>query len=66
VLFAGSELADVGDDVFEERLGREGAVAAEGVDKAGFAEFVAGFVEGFGDAIGVEGEGIAGVDGSFA
>ena len=66
MLFAGGELAHVGDDVFEERLGREGAVAAEGVDEAGFAKFVAGFVEGFGDAVGVEDEGIAGVNGSFA
>ena len=66
MLFVGGELADVGDDVFEQGLGRLCAMAAEGVDQAGFAEFVAGFVEGFGDAVGVEDERVAGVDGAFA
>jgi len=32
VLFVGGELADVGDYVVEDALGRLGAVAAEGVD----------------------------------
>ena len=66
MLFVGGELADVGDDVFEEGLGGLGAMAAEGFDQAGFAEFVAGFVEGFGDAVGVEGESVAGVEGALA
>ena len=41
-------------------------MAEEGFDQAVFAEFIAGFVEGFGDAVGIEDEGVAGVDGSFA
>lgn len=35
-------------------------------DQVGFAEFVAELVEGFGDAIGVEGEGIAGAERALA
>jgi hypothetical protein len=66
VLFVGGEVADVGDDVLEEGLGGLGAVAEEGFDQAGFAVFVAGLVEGFGDAVGVEDEGVAGMDGAFA
>lgn len=62
MLFVGRELADVGDDVFEEGLRRLGTMAAEGFDKASFSEFVAGFVEGFGDAVGVEGERVAGAE----
>ena len=41
-------------------------MAAEGVDEAGFAEFVAIFVEGFGDAVGVKGESLAGAEGALA
>ena len=63
MLLVGGELADVGDDILEEGLAGLGAVAEEGFDEAGFAVFVAGFVEGFGDAVGVEDEGVAGVDG---
>lgn len=59
-------MADVGDDGIEEGLGGLGAMAAEGVDQAVFAELVAGFVEGFGDAAGVEGEGLAGAEGALA
>ena len=59
-------MADVGDDGVEEGLGGLGAMAAEGVDQAVFAELVAGFVEGFGDAAGVEGEGLAGAEGALA
>jgi hypothetical protein len=66
MLLVGGELPDVGDDVLEEGLGGLGAVAEEGFDQAVFAVFVAGFVEGFGDAVGVEDEGVARVDGSFA
>jgi hypothetical protein len=32
VLFAGGELADVGDDIFQEGLRGLGAMAAEGLD----------------------------------
>ena len=66
VLFAWAELADVGDDGVEERLGGLGAMAAEGFDQAVFAEFVAIFVEGFGDTVGVKGEGVAGAEGALA
>ena len=66
MLFAGGEVADVGDDGVEERLGALVAVAAQGVDQAGFAEFVMVFVEGFGDAVGVEGEDVAWVDSALA
>ncbi len=66
MLFVGGELADVGHDVLNEGLGGLGAVAEEGCDQAVFAELVAGFVEGFGDAVGVEDQGVAGVDGLFA
>jgi hypothetical protein len=66
MLFAGSEFADVGDDGVEEGLRGLGTMAAEGVDQAVFAELVAGFVEGFGDAVGVEGEGLAGAEGALA
>lgn len=66
VLFAGAELADVVDDRVEKGLGGLGAMAAEGFDQAVFAEFVAIFVEGFGDAIGIEGQGVAGVEGALA
>jgi hypothetical protein len=59
-------LADVVDDGVEEGLGGLGAMAAEGFDQAGFAVFVAGVVEGFGDAVGVEDKGVSGVDGLFA
>ena len=63
MLFVGGELADVGDDILEEGLARLGAVAEEGFDEAGFAVFVAGLVERLGDAVGVEDEGVARVDG---
>ena len=66
MLFVGGELADVGNDVLEEGLARLRAVAKEGFDQARFAVFVAGFVEGFGDAVGVEDQGVAGVDSAFA
>ena len=66
MLFVGGELADVGDYILEEGLAGLGAVAEQGLDEASFAVFVAGFVERFGDAVGVEDESVAGVDGAFA
>ena len=66
MLLVWGELADVGDDVLEEGLRGLGAVAEEGLDQAVFAVFVTGLVEGFGDAVGIEDKGIAGVDGLFA
>jgi len=65
VLFAWAELADVVDDRVEKGLGGLGAMAAEGFDQAVFAEFVAIFVEGFGDAVRIEGQGVAGAERAF-
>ena len=59
-------MADVGDDGVEEGLGGLGAMAAEGIDQAVFTELVAGFVESFGDAVGVESEGLAGAERALA
>jgi hypothetical protein len=41
-------------------------VGAEGSDEAVFAEFAAIFVEGFCDAVRIEGEGVAGAEGALA
>ena len=60
MLFVGAEVADFVDDRIEQTLRREGAVAAKGFDEAIFSELFAGVVEGFSDAVGVEGESIAG------
>ena len=60
MLFAGAELAHFVNDGTEQSLGRKGAMAAERLDKAVFAELVAGGIEGFGDAVRVEGETIPG------
>lgn len=59
-------MADVGDDGVEEGFRGLRAMAAEGINQAVFAELVAGFVESFGDAVGVEGEGLAGAEGALA
>jgi len=66
VLFVGGVGADVGDYGGEQGLGRVVAVAAEGVDEAGFAEFFVCVVHGLGYAVGVESEEIAGVEMGFA
>jgi len=66
MLFVGRELANVGDDILEEGLAGLGAMAEEGFDEASFPVFVAHVVEGLGDAVGIENEGVAGVDGAFA
>jgi hypothetical protein len=66
VLFVGRELADVGHHVLQQRLAGLGTVAEERIDEARFAVFVLGLVERFGDAVGVEDERLAGVDGAFA
>jgi hypothetical protein len=66
VLFVGRELADVGDDILEEGLAGLGAVAEEGFDEASFAVFVACVVEGLGDAVGIENESVARMDGYLA
>jgi hypothetical protein len=51
---------------FGVRIGWVGRGAEERFDESGLAVFVAIFVEGFGDAVGVEGEGVARVKGSFS
>ncbi len=66
MLLVGGELADVGDNILQEGLAGLGAVAEERVDEAGFPVFFAIFTEGFGDAVGVEDESVAGMDGAFA
>jgi len=59
VLFVGAEAPDFIDDGGQGRLRRGSAMALEGIDEALFAELFVGGVAGFGDAVGVEGEGIA-------
>jgi len=66
VLFVGGELTDVADDIFEQRLGGEAVMAAEGFYEAVFTEFVAILVEGFGDAVRVQGQGVAWAEGALA
>jgi len=66
VLLLEAEVEDFVDHGGECGLGRERAMAAEGVEKARFAEFLAIMVEGFGDAVGVESEDVAGGDLAFA
>lgn len=46
-------------------VGRESEVGADEIDETGFAKFVAGSVIGFGDAVGVDDEEIAGLERKF-
>src|SRR5215469_5452753 len=59
VLLARAELVDFVDYGGEQVVGRKGAVAAECGGETLFAEFIAGFVEGLGDAVGVKRENVA-------
>ena len=59
MLLVGAEGLDLVDDCGEKGLGREFGVALEGGDEAVFAELLFGLVEGFGDAVGVEGEDVS-------
>ena len=52
-------MQDFVDDASEGGLRRERAMAAQAIEEAQLAEFVASAVEGFGDAVGVEGEEVA-------
>ena len=52
-------------DLGDELVWREGAVGADEIDEAGFAKFVAGSVVGFGDAVGIDDEKIAGRERKF-
>lgn len=62
VLFVGTEVAEFGDDGGEKVAGRERLVAAEGGDEALFAKLFESGTEGFGDAVGVQSEDVAGVE----
>ncbi len=66
VLLLGAEVEDFVDHGGERGLRGECTMAAEGVEKARLAEFFAIAVEGFGDAVGVESEDVAGRDLAFA
>src|SRR6266404_4392333 len=59
-------MQDFGDDGSEGDLRGERAMAAEGVEEARLAEFFTVVIERFGDAVGVEGENIAGREVTFA
>jgi hypothetical protein len=65
VLFVRAEGADFVDDGGEKRLGIQVTMATKGCREAGFAKFLTGRVEGFGDAVGVENERVAGTDLAF-
>ena len=47
-------------DLRDELYGRESKVGADEIDQPGFAKFIAGSVIGFGDAVGIDDEEIAG------
>jgi hypothetical protein len=60
VLLVGAEQLDLVDDGGEDGLRGERGASLERGDETGFAELFLGLVEGFGDAVGVEGEDVAG------
>ena len=62
----GAEGPDLVHEACQERLGRAVAVPAEGVDETLLAEFLAGVVEGFRDAVGVEGQHVVGLEAALA
>lgn len=66
MLLVGAVKADFVDDGGDEFAGRERLVAAEGVEEALFAKFFEGRIEGFGDAVGIEDKGVAGMELAFA
>jgi len=66
VLLVGGEALDFLDDGSECGLSSGLAVAEEGVDEAVFTELLAGGVGGFGDAVGIESEGVATGEAAFA
>jgi hypothetical protein len=59
VLLVGAEQLDLVDDGGEDGLRRKSGASLERGDEAVFAELFLGLVEGFGDAVGVEGEEVA-------
>ena len=66
MLFVGAVEADVVDDGGEKFAGGQCVVAAEGGDEAIFAEFFVVGIEGFGYAVGIKDEGVAGLELAFA
>jgi hypothetical protein len=66
VLFGGAELAKFVDYGGDGGWRRVAAVAAEGIDQARLAKLFVGLVEGFGDAVGVEYQSVAGGEVGFA
>lgn len=66
MLLVRAELADLFDNRFQQGLGRLIPMALEGVNQPLLAEFLARFVERFGDAIGVERQRIAGEEMAFS
>jgi hypothetical protein len=60
VLLVRAEALDLGDGSGEDLRGWQGGVLLQRGDEAFFAELFFGFVEGLGDAVGVEGEDVAG------
>ena len=60
MLFVGIVAADIADDGGDQVAGRVGLMAAEGGDQTLFTEFFVVAIEGFGDAVGEQKEGVAG------
>ena len=61
-LFAGGEAADVTEDSADELVGAQVAMALQGFDEPLFAEFFVPGIGRFGQAVGVDGEQVAGTD----
>src|SRR5579862_5208769 len=59
LLLAGGEMLDVGDGRCDHRGGRLIAIFSQGFDQPRFAEILAGCIERFGDAVGVQSDHIA-------
>src|SRR5579862_661474 len=61
-LFAGGEAADIGDDGTDEIVCGKMTMAFERVDEALFTEFLVGSTGRFGQAVGIDGKQVAGLD----
>jgi len=66
MLLLRAEVEDFVDHGGERSARREGAMATQRIEEARFAEFFVFVVEGFGDAVGVEGQEVAGGEMAFA
>ena len=65
MLLARAELANLADNGIKHALGRQVAMAAERFNEAAFTELIACIVEGFGDAVRVEGEHVSWREAAF-